>query len=192
MVDHHELSEAELDHVAARLNVRRPRRWDSIADHNEILAMMKKIEKETPNFEGFVFRDRETGKRVKVKDPDYVRIHHMINDLRYKNLIISVLNGEESEILSYFPSAKERIEIIKRKYAEYIDILAKKVRNWQATPYRGGELAAKVKGRPAKRWDRKTGGALSAVKAEEPDQFAATQILKNINIEDEETLISKY
>lgn len=188
LVDHHELSEAELDHVAARLNVRRPRRWDSIADHNEILAMMKKIEKETPNFEGFVFRDRETGKRVKVKDPDYVRIHHMINDLRYKNLIISVLNGEESEILSYFPSAKERIETIKNKYAEYVDSVAKRVRSWQATPYRAGELAARVKGRPAKRWDRKAGGPLPAVKAEESDRFAANQILKNINVEDDEAL----
>ena len=110
-----EFGELELDKIAHQLGLKRPRRWDSTDDKDRITDLMEKIKEQTPGFEGFVFRDRITGNRVKIKDVEYVRIHHMVGGLTYKNLLYGVLHGETSEILSYFASAQSRIDEIRAK-----------------------------------------------------------------------------
>jgi len=183
---HEELDEAELDRVAKRLNLFRPRRWDSISDHDEILKMMKEIEKTTPNFEGFVFRDKESGKRVKVKDPDYVNIHHMINDLSFKNLIGKVLEGEADEIVSYFPSSKSRVELIQNKYKAYLDHVVNSILKWQSEGLRGGELAVALMGKKPKRWEKG-----DAIMGKEKDKWLMSQVFRFIDVEDESEIRSK-
>jgi hypothetical protein len=115
---HRELTEDQLDQVADRIGARRPRRWDAIASHDEILRMLKEIAKNTPDFEGFVFRDKATGARVKVKDPDYVKAVQLAGVISYRNLVPKVLQGEDAEIVAYFPAAKEKVDLIKTRYAE--------------------------------------------------------------------------
>lgn len=143
---HRELSEKELDQTSKRLNIPRPRRWDAIANHDEILALMKQIEKDTPGFEGFVFRDKKTGKRIKVKDPDYVKFHHMLDQLSYKNLVTKVLEGETEEIIAYFPSAKPKIENIIKKHKELLDKTMEKIDFWRSQKLDKKSLAIEIMG----------------------------------------------
>jgi TusA-related sulfurtransferase len=81
---------------------------------------MDEIEKGTKDFEGFVFRDKE-GKRIKLKRTDYIRLHHMLDTLSFKNLIPKILDGEELEIVSYFPHVKELIDKFIEKFNKYVD-----------------------------------------------------------------------
>lgn len=126
-----EMNETELDQTAKKLGVNRPRRWDSIANESSIRAMMKQIAQETQGFEGFVFRDKDTGNRVKVKDEDYVKLHHMIDGMKFKSLIQKVLEGEEGEILAYFSHAKPKIEEIKKALEKFTNHIIEKIKYWQ-------------------------------------------------------------
>ncbi len=116
---HKEESENDLDQTAARIGAGRPRRWDAVADEQEIARMMRDLSAEIEDFEGVVFRDRDTGKRVKLKDPEYVAKHHMIGDTSYKRLIPKVLEGEADEILSYFPHVRDKVEKIMSRHEAY-------------------------------------------------------------------------
>lgn len=57
--------------------------------------------------EGFVVRDANWN-RLKIKAPDYIRLHHCKDNLNsFKNLVGLFLNNESSEFLTYFPDMKE-------------------------------------------------------------------------------------
>lgn len=116
---HNEESENSLDEIAARIGARRPSRWDAVADEQQISQMMEKIASEIEDFEGMVFRDRETGKRIKLKDPGYVEKHHLLGDLSFKRLVPQVLDGEENEIIAYFPQAKKLVDEIKNRHKDF-------------------------------------------------------------------------
>jgi hypothetical protein len=124
---HLEKSENELDKIAKKIGVRRPSRWDSVADSNQIGNMMKELSSKIKDFEGFVFRDKQTGKRLKVKDPKYVEKHHKIGDLSPSKLIPKILEGEENEVIAYFPHIEYLVQEIKRKHnnlkSEIVDLV---------------------------------------------------------------------
>jgi len=124
---HQELTEDELDAIAARIGALRPRRWSAL-QHKEIMALMKE---EGQDFEGFVFRDRLTGKRVKLKDTDYLRKHRLLDETSYKNLLPIILMGEEEEILAYFPFIKDRVEDVKKAYETYLEKANQSVLKWR-------------------------------------------------------------
>jgi hypothetical protein len=128
---HREESENAVDDISIRIGAKRPRRWDSIADENEISIMMNQAASEVENFEGYVFRDRETGKRVKIKDANYVKMHHMLGSLSFKRLIPKVLEGEEDEIISYFPSSREKIMEIKQKHMNYVKYVTNLIKDYK-------------------------------------------------------------
>lgn len=69
--------------------------------------------------EGYVLFDKETHKRIKVKSPAYVAVHHLrgegLNPKRIKQL---VLTNEQDEYLKYFP---EDIDMV----LPYVDKLAR-------------------------------------------------------------------
>lgn len=141
---HRELSEKKLDHVAARICCHRPRRWDALVDHDEIRTLMKEISEETPDFEGFVFRDRDTGARIKFKDPDYVSSSHLGGVLSYRSLIPKVFDGEETEIIAYIPAAKEIIEQIWQQYRKYVSHCVERITYWKSQALDRKSLALKV------------------------------------------------
>lgn len=161
--NHRELAENELDAIAQRIGAKRPRRFDTIADHSQIAQMFDLAG--TQDFEGFVFRDKTTGKRVKVKDPRYVEKHHLIGDLSYKNLVPLILKGEEEEIVAYFPAAQSRIDEIKAAYSKYFNELVEKVEHWGS-----------------QNLDRKT----LALSMTEPDKFARSMIFRHSTIQGKE------
>ena len=117
---HRELTEDQLDAVGQRIGAPRPRSWDATGDETEIRKMMDDIEKDTKDFEGTVFRDK-AGNRVKLKRADYVKLHHLLDELSFKNLIPKILEGEAEEILAYFPSAKKKVDEFNRRFNEYVE-----------------------------------------------------------------------
>lgn len=131
LITHEEYSESDLNKIAHEINSKRPRLFQAIADHNEITKMFKKAAESTPDFEGFIFRDKKTGYRVKVKDPDYVKKHHVLDKTNIKSLIPVVLNNEENEVLSYYPDVLPKIKLIKEKIKQFKKELLKKVLYWK-------------------------------------------------------------
>jgi len=78
---HQEPHEDQLDEMAQQIGARRPRRWRAVTSQDEIQRIMRDMVRETPDFEGFVFRDQTSGARIKMKDPDYVRALHLAGQI---------------------------------------------------------------------------------------------------------------
>lgn len=191
LVNHNELSEDELDRVAQRLGAFRPRRFAALADHAEISKMFTLIGAETPNFEGFVFRDKVSGHRVKVKDPEYVQKHHMLDNQRYKYLIPIILKGEEDEIIAYFPSVKERVDEFKKAFNDYIDHVVKKVLFWKEKGLTGRNLSVTLFGEnPLPKWElrllKMRGQQPKKPVPVEPDDFVRSSILQYSELSENE------
>jgi hypothetical protein len=180
---HQELTEKECDQRAIQIQSFRTRTFDAIADHGEIQQMFTVMAKETPDFEGYIFRDRKTGARVKVKDPEYVRKHHLLDGTSYKNLIPLILKGEEDEILAYYPHVQERIDQIKDAYSKYLNKVVDKIHEWKAKGLLGHDLAVAMFGhQPLSKWEirlkQMRGEAVPQTKRAEPDEFIANMIIK--------------
>ena len=121
--DYSEINEENLDLLASELKVRRPRKWNSQSDQEYIYSLMKQMVSENAGFEGFVFRDKNSGKRIKLKDPEYVKASHALdNKMSHKKLIEKIFQGEEEEIIAYFSDMKPKIEKIKNDINELIEI----------------------------------------------------------------------
>lgn len=190
--NHKELTEDELDAVAKRVGAKRPRRFDTVADLSTIEKMFDLAAAEIPDFEGYVFRDKKTGQRIKVKDPKYVKKHHLLDDTSYKALIPKILEGEEEEVIAYFPHVKGRIEDIKKAYSKYLNKVIDKVLEWKEKGLTGRELSVKLFGEnPLAKWELRLkklrGEAGQAQKSVEPDEFIRSMILK-FSSSDEETI----
>jgi len=190
---HKEASEQELDHIAVRINAGRPRRWDAVASGDEIAQMMNQVSQEIEDFEGFVFRDKSTGKRIKLKDENYLKKHRLLDKMSGKNLLPLMLQGEEEEVIAYFPHAKKIIDRIKDKYNNYLDKIVDKVKEWQSKDLNKKELANKLFGQELlKAWERRLkkmrGEEVPSIKPGETDPFLRDQILSLYGIKDESQL----
>ncbi len=127
---HEELTEKQLDQLYPIINSKRATIRNS--DYGQISKMYAEMQAEFPDFEGFIFRDRKTGKRIKVKDPEYVKKHHNIIVPTYKNLLIALLNEEQGEILAYNPTLKVKFDKIKLACDEFADKMVLKVKDIKA------------------------------------------------------------
>ncbi len=153
---HKELLEKELDKKAIQFGVNRPNRYDSVADQDQIQKLLDQISKEVEDFEGSVFRDRTTGNRIKLKRDDYLRKHRMIDKGNYKELIPSILEGEESEILAYLPYLKSRIDEFKNSFNKFIEEAFAEVLSWKKKNLSPAELASNLFGKnELKAWERR-------------------------------------
>lgn len=176
---HEEMSEQELNEVSYLLGVGRPKLFDSLNNLDQIQEQFDSVEVE--DFEGFVFRDRLTGHRVKVKDPEYVRKHHILDETSYKRILPRILEGEEDEVLAYFPHLLPRVEEVKKYYNTYLDKCVAKVLEWKSKNLSGRELAVALFGeQQVPKWERKLKkmhGQESRVQPGEPDKFFRQMIL---------------
>lgn len=89
--------------------------FGSITDIQEFLTAQSAAD---PTFEGVVIRDKN-GRRFKIKSPSYLGLHRLKGDAGNlflpKNLLPFVLSGEESELMCYFPEAKDKFQEVKEK-----------------------------------------------------------------------------
>lgn len=65
--------------------------------------------------EGYVVVDGKYN-RIKVKHPGYVRIHHMKDAFTLRNIVDCVRNGEDVEMVNYFPEHKEIVNTVKNAF----------------------------------------------------------------------------
>lgn len=108
-----ELTVDQLDSIAQRIGCFRPRYWDAIRDFDHIQNLMAEMCVEIDDFEGFVFQDKTTGHRVKLKNLDYVKKHQSITTMRMRTLLCKLLLGEDEEIIAYQPKAKEKFDTLR-------------------------------------------------------------------------------
>ena len=69
--------------------------------------------------ERYVVVDKDFN-RVKIKHPDYLKIHHTITNLNTKRILDIVRKGETLEVLSYFPEWKTEFDKIQIVYDNFI------------------------------------------------------------------------
>lgn len=180
--DFRECTEDQLDKIAKRIGAKRPRRWDSIDDCDAIDDMMKQAAEQTPNFEGFVFRDRRSYERIKIKDPEYVQKSHLIDSLSYKKLSKLTMQGEADEILSYFPMAEERVSAIIKGFESYVEKTKEQVMKWRGRYRKGICKREDIAGHLLKEGKRP--------KKDSPESFVCSMILLGLEKESEEEVTS--
>lgn len=110
-----ESTEDQLDEAAFHLGSKRPRRWEALTHLSEVEAMMAQF---PDDYEGFILREKITGKRAKVKKKEYLERHRMLGRTLYKNLIPVWLQGETDEVACYFPETKPKFAAIESRFGE--------------------------------------------------------------------------
>lgn len=89
----------------------------SINNLNECLECVNKLD--GTQQEGFVICDNKF-RRLKIKNPLYVSIHHLKNNFCKKRILEIVCLNEDDELLTYFPEYKDSIIEVRDKYNEAI------------------------------------------------------------------------
>jgi hypothetical protein len=145
-----EYSELELDSIAKRIGSKRGVRFNVVEPGTEtepsvrIALAFSEMKDKRNNFEGFVFRDKLTGSRMKVKDPEYIRKHAMLGNLSIKNLLPSVLKEEMDEISAYFPIAKEMGSTISNRIETYVADNSLLIQEWRKKGLNGKSMAESI------------------------------------------------
>jgi tRNA splicing ligase len=130
---------------------------------DEILTAAKALD--PMHAEGFVVVDSKW-RRVKIKSPQYVAIHHLRSELTERKMITVVQSGEKSEILSYFPElsalyskVEERfnraVSEVERVYEEHREIIEQKefALKVKDLPYSGALFSVRSKKCPSiRKW----------------------------------------
>jgi hypothetical protein len=122
LTDYTEFSESALDWIAKTIVIRRPLTF-SATNLEDVHAIIDAQNKHTKNFEGLVIRDRITGDRLKIKSPEYVRLHKFIGKTNTRAIVDAIVNGDDDEIVAYFPYIKEERDTLLAKINTYISQL---------------------------------------------------------------------
>ena len=71
--------------------------------------------------EGYVVVDKYW-RRVKIKSPEYVRVHRLYSNVMTKRRAVEIIRmNEQSEFLAYFPQYKELFDGIEKAYNKLVD-----------------------------------------------------------------------
>jgi hypothetical protein len=150
--DYHEFSEMELDIVAVAIGAKRPRRWPTVTSAAEIIAMFSQFPKD---YEGMVVRHKGTSLRNKVKSEDYMKVHHLLTSISYKNLIPLWIEGEEEEIVSYFKQAASKMDTIKKAWDHLLGAIVMKATWWNQQQLDRKTIAMQLTGHIASDYEEK-------------------------------------
>lgn len=104
--------------IANELGIEVPKRFD----FTDISSLLKYIGEQTYSFEGVVAKVGDH--RIKVKNPLYVAVHHLRDNVNSAGSLVSlILAGEKEEFSNYFPAFKEKIE----EYDQFIEKTKKEI-----------------------------------------------------------------
>ena len=121
-----ELEYEQSDKIATDLGVLRPKRF-KFNNAIEIKSFLIENAKIDPTFEGFVLVDQHKN-RLKIKSETYVSLHHLVDNGNIYNpsrLVPLVLNGERSEVVSYFPEVAPYYDKVEQKLTAELNNLIK-------------------------------------------------------------------
>lgn len=90
-----EWSPSAVDDLAKAIGCRRPRRYDYSPNSGFQIPF-------EDNSEGYVIRFGN-GFRVKVKSPEYVKIHSLLSELSYKNILEMVRENQYNDVVKQLP-----------------------------------------------------------------------------------------
>lgn len=149
-----ELSNIELDGLACKLNIKRPKVYD-YNDKNDITRILEEI---NPIDEGFVLVDyssRVNGnfRRIKIKNPRYLAIKNLINaggEMTDSRIFTIIKNGDKDEVLSYFPEFKDIFENMENKIDRFCDIVENRYNSVVGLKENRKEFALAIKDLPYK------------------------------------------
>lgn len=102
------------------IGVKKPRVYEL-----KTLADIKNAAEKLPfNEEGYVVVDNNF-KRVKIKSPEYVKAHSLVNNkvLKLENMLDLIIENEQDEFLAYFPEYTEDFKKLSRLYEKYKEYL---------------------------------------------------------------------
>jgi len=119
-----EVSLNELRHLENEIKIYEPELYNA----EDITELYKMHDNMKSTDEGFVAVIYEKGKqsytRVKVKNPRYVELHHLLNNVNSEASILSlIIQNETEEVLSYFPHYRNQFEELTKKYENYKQIV---------------------------------------------------------------------
>lgn len=103
--DNTSLCELDID-----ISVKKPRTYKC----NKLEELIKMASKLRYCEEGYVVKDKNY-KRIKVKSPAYVAVHHLITGMNDRKLLELLRTNEIDEFLTYFPEYKKYIEELSKK-----------------------------------------------------------------------------
>jgi hypothetical protein len=70
--------------------------------------------------EGFVVCDHKF-RRIKIKSPDYIRLHHAVSSTSINSIVDVVRNGETSEVIGAFPGFADKAKAIAKALKKLVD-----------------------------------------------------------------------
>jgi T4 RnlA family RNA ligase len=120
-------TEAKLFHIATRNNttfkeievdigVAKPKTYD-ITSIEAVITAAKELDQYS---EGFIVVDAQY-RRLKVKSPLYVALHHVLTNAATDKSIIEIIrSGEVEEVLSYFPEHAPKFDAMRNKLEAFI------------------------------------------------------------------------
>jgi len=109
--DNHTLRELRID-----IGIEKPKEF-SISTVEDCIEAAKNLDK---YHEGFVVVDN-CWRRVKVKSPLYVAIHHLLNNISSEGRIIDlIVSGEDAEVVSYFPEYADMFNSMRERIDRFI------------------------------------------------------------------------
>lgn len=111
-------SPKEIDEVAVKLRVHRPRKYD-VSNLSDIRNVLANLEMNDPTNEGIVICDSNE-QRWKLKSQTYVSLHYAKGNhgFRDRDIIPWILQGNKEEFLSYYPEYTNQVETIHKKMEE--------------------------------------------------------------------------
>ena len=105
------LKETDMD-----IGIEKPKEY-SIATIEECIETAKKLDR---YHEGFVVVDSRW-RRIKLKSPIYVAIHHILNNISSEKRIIDlIISGEDAEVVAYFPEYKQMFDDMRQRIEHFI------------------------------------------------------------------------
>jgi hypothetical protein len=117
-------------------------RLQSIADVEQTFAVMDPLKQE-----GYVVVDADF-KRLKVKHPGYVAIHHMKDGFGPKRALDIIRTGEKTELLAHFPEWRPEFDATQARFDAFVRDLESLYAAHQAIPVQK-DFAAAVKHSPS-------------------------------------------
>lgn len=114
-----------VDYIANEINALRPERHE-FSSLEQIENYLIQLGKDDPTNEGVVIRDI-SNLRFKLKSATYISLHHMCDNGNLyspKRLVPWVLVGDQTELLTYFPEAKEALDkVAEQVNAEWVKLV---------------------------------------------------------------------
>ena len=105
-----------LQELNVDIGIEKPKEF-SITTIEECVEAAKNLDK---YHEGYVVVD-SLWRRVKVKSPVYVAIHHILNNISSEKRIIDIIvSGEEAEVVSYFPEYADMFNTVRERIERFI------------------------------------------------------------------------